>query len=151
MLRNYVDGLYEPASRQAKVMGLEDHGRAKNLAQWKNRVRESWSDIEFLEVQGEATIADVGEEREVTAVLRVGRLSPDDLVVQLAHGRVGANGEIVDPTLTEMKPTNNENGICSYVGSFATDTPGLYGFAARAAPRHQDLTNEMDLGLLVWA
>jgi starch phosphorylase len=151
MLRSYVDDLYEPASRQAKVMGLDDHGRAKNLAHWKERVRESWSDIEFLEVQGEATTADVGEEREVTALLRVGRLSPDDLVVQLAHGRVGANGEIIDPTLTEMKVTNNENGVCSYVGSFATDTPGLYGFAARAVPRHQDLTNDMDLGLLVWA
>jgi starch phosphorylase len=151
MLRNYVEDLYEPASRQAKVMSLEDHGRAKTLAQWKERVRESWSDIEFLEVQGETTTADVGEHREVTALLRVGRLSPEDLVLQLAHGRVGANGEIVDPTLTEMKVSSCEDGICSYVGSFDTETPGLYGFAVRAAPRHQDLTDEMDLGLLVWA
>ncbi len=152
MLRYYVDDLYEPASRQGKIMDLDGHGRAKELAQWKERIREFWGDVEFLEVGGEATTADVGEDRVVNALIRVGKLSTEDITVQLAHGRVGANGEITDPTIAEMKATHcDEEGVCAYTGAFATEAPGLYGFAVRAVPFHRDLTSPMDLGLLVWA
>ena len=152
MVRDYVDKLYEPASRQGKIMNMDGRTRARELSVWKERVRENWSDIEFLDVQGETTTADVGEDRVVTARLRVGRLTTDDITVQLAHGRVGANGEMVDPVVTEMKADHcDEQGICSYKGSFTTEAPGLYGFAARAVPNHRDLTSPMDMGLLVWA
>ncbi len=152
MLRDYVENLYEPASRQGKKMTMNAHERAKELAAWKARVLEFWDDVEFLEVHGETMTADVGENREVNALLRVGRLSPDDITVQLAHGRVGANGEITAPTVVEMKPDHcDEEGLCAYRGSFSTEAPGLYGFTVRAVPAHRDLTSPMDLGLLVWA
>ncbi|HWL64339.1 MAG TPA: alpha-glucan family phosphorylase, partial [Actinomycetota bacterium] len=152
MLRDYVENLYEPASRQSKVMNMEDHKRARDLAAWKARVRENWDGVEFLEVHGEETTADVGEPRMVDALLRVGHLTTDDITVQLCHGRVGANGEILEPTIIEMKAGEcDDQGLCSYQGSFATEAPGLYGLAVRAVPAHRDLSSPMDMGLLVWA
>jgi starch phosphorylase len=43
------------------------------------------------------------------------------------------------------------DGTCTFHGSFATDEAGLYGFAVRVVPRHPDLTNGMDLGVVTWA
>ncbi len=151
MVRDYVTDLYEPAAEQAKAMEGDGFARAKRLAQWKERLRDTWEDVRVIDVEGDVRAADVGESRDVTATIRLGRLGTEDIAVQLAHGRVGANGELVEPGLVNMQPDHCTDGTCSYRGSFTTDSPGLYGFSVRVVPSHEDLTNEMDMGLLVWA
>jgi starch phosphorylase len=151
MVRDYVDALYAPAAIQGRDLTADDFARAKALAEWKERVIEFWDDIRVIEVEGDVTAADVGAERNVGATIHVGRLSTDDLSVQLAHGRVGANNELISPQIEEMSPDYCEENTCTYRGSFATDEAGLYGFAVRVVPRHPDVTNGMDLGVVTWA
>ena len=43
------------------------------------------------------------------ATVQVGSLSTDDVSVQLAHGRVGGNGELSDPHILEMTADTCEN------------------------------------------
>jgi glycogen phosphorylase len=104
-----------------------------------------------IDVEGDVRAADLGESRDVTATIRLGRLGTEDISVQLAHGRVGANGELVDPDVIEMAADHCTDGTCSYRGTFTSRSPGLYGFSVRVVPSHSDLTNQMDLGLVVWA
>lgn len=151
MLRDYVEQLYEPASRQGRLMSEDGWGRARALNEWKKRLRETWEDVRVAEVDGSVTAADVGEEREVFALIRLGRLGTEDVAVELAHGRVGANGELSEPQISEMAVTSIEDGTCSYRGSFVTEAPGLYGYSVRVVPSHADLTNRMDMGLVAWA
>jgi starch phosphorylase len=132
-------------------MHADGFARARGLADWKRRVRESWSDVQVIDVDGDLTAAEVGEERHVAATIRVGRLSTDDLSVQLAHGRVGANNELITPRFAVMQSDYCEEGTCIYRGSFTTEEAGLYGYAVRVTPRHEDVTNALDLGLLTWA
>jgi starch phosphorylase len=151
MLREYVDKLYQPASGKARDLSARGYTRVRDLASWRARVREAWGDVQVIDVDGDMTEAGVGEERNVTARVRTGRLSTDDLAVQLSHGRVGANGELIDPTFTAMTPGDSEDGVCSFSGSFVAAKAGLYGFAVRVVPAHTDLTSEVDLGLVAWA
>ncbi|HJR46002.1 MAG TPA: alpha-glucan family phosphorylase [Actinomycetota bacterium] len=151
MVRDYVTELYEPAATQGAAMSSTGFARARALAEWKERIRDAWEDVRVIEVDGDARAADVGEGREVTATVRLGRLDTEDIAVQLAHGRVGANGELLEPSLVKMEPDHCTDGTCSYRGSFTTESPGLYGFSVRVVPHHEDLTNQMDLGLVVWA
>jgi glycogen phosphorylase len=151
MLRDYVEALYEPAALQRKEMTSDDFARSKGLAEWKARIKDGWDDVRVLDVEGEVTAAGVGEERTVAATVRVGQVSTDDISVQLAHGPVGANGELVDPVLIRMQDDYCEEGTCTYRGSFITERAGLYGFAVRVVPTHPDLVNELDLGLVAWA
>ena len=151
MVRDYVDALYTPAAEQGRKLQADSFTRARAVADWKQRVREFWTDVQVIDLDGDLTATGVGDERSVAATIRVGRLSTDDLSVQLAHGRVGANNELIDPRMVEMTADRCEEGTCTYWGSFTTDQAGLYGFAVRVAPRHEDLTNPLDLGLLTWA
>ena len=151
MVRDYVRLLYEPAARQGKDMAAGDFARARALAEWKVRVREAWDDVQVLEVEGDVTAADVGETRQVGARIRVGRLSTEDVSVQLAHALVGANGELVEPHVIRMEPDGCDDGVCTYRGSFTADAPGLYGFTVRVVPSHADLTQDLELGLVAWA
>src|SRR2546422_5254424 len=111
MVQDYVEALYEPSAAQAGAMEADGYARAREVAAWKARVRETWSDVEVINVEGDVTAAEVGEERQVAATVRLGRLSTDDVAVQLARGLVGANGEIVSPELTEMHAGPCTDGV----------------------------------------
>lgn len=151
MVRDYVDDLYVPAAEAARSMRHAGYERARALAAWKGRVRDAWERVQVVDVEGDVTAADVGIEREVAATVRLGDLSTDDISVQLAHGRVGANNELVDPEVTEMKADEIVEQTCVYRGRFTTEAAGLYGFTVRVIPSHPDLTNQMDLGLVTSA
>ena len=151
MVRDYVEELYEPSAKQSNAMRAEDFRRARELAAWKMRVHELWDQVAVIDVDGEVTAADLGDERKVAATVRVGSLTTDDISVELTHGLVGASGELMNPSFIEMAAESCSDGTCVYTGSFTAEATGLYGFAVRAIPAHEDLTNKMDLGLVAWA
>ncbi|MDQ3953606.1 MAG: alpha-glucan family phosphorylase [Actinomycetota bacterium] len=151
MVKDYVERLYMPAARHGSALMADGCARATALAAWKDRMRASWESVSILNVEGDATAADVGEQRSVSVTVRLGALSTDDVAVQLAHGRVGANGELVEPELIALQPGDSTDGTCVYTGAFRTGEPGLYGYAVRVIPSSEDLMSPMDLGLIAWA
>jgi starch phosphorylase len=151
MLRDYIENLYEPAAQQGREMEADGFARTRQLASWKASVREAWEEIDVLEVDGDVTPSDVGEERKVSATVHLGRLEASDVSVQLAHGNVGPRGELEETHLIEMRPEALEDGLCTYHGSFVTAAPGLYGFTVRVLPHHPDLIDPQDLGLVQWS
>ena len=151
MLTDYVTSLYEPAAGQGAEVAGQGWRKARDLEQWKKRIRGLWEDVRVADVEGEAVAAEVGEQREVSATIRLGRVATDDVAVQLAHGRVGSAGEILDPEVIEMQSSHCEEGTCSYRGTFTARTAGLYGYTVRVIPSHPDLTDRMEMGLMTWA
>src|SRR5918996_508175 len=151
MVRDYVEQLYDPAAKQSRELAGEGHRRARDLAAWKVRVEQAWPELRIFDVEGDVRPADVGERRQVTATVKLGSLSTDDIAVQLAHGRVGASGELTEPAFVRMQTGECDDGVCSFHGEFVTESPGLYGFAVRVVPSNPDVPNEMDLGLLTLA
>jgi starch phosphorylase len=150
MVSDYVEELYEPAAGRGKKMGENGFTPARALAEWKKKVRAAWDQVSVLNAEGEVTAAEVGDERSVAATVRLGPLSTEDVVVQLAHGRVGANGELIGASLVEMEAESCEDGICVYRGAFTTEEAGLYGFAVRVVPSNPDLIDSMEMGLVTW-
>ncbi|MGH2697917.1 MAG: alpha-glucan family phosphorylase, partial [Actinomycetota bacterium] len=151
MVRDYVTELYEPAAAQGEKMRAEGHEGARALARWKSRVRAAWAGVKILDVEGDVTAADVGNQRVVSAVVSLGDLDTSDVVVQLAHGPVGPNGELLDPRVVAMETDSLADGVAHYRGSFGAERAGLYGFAVRVLPAHEDLPNPVDVGLITWA
>jgi starch phosphorylase len=151
MVREYVERFYEPAGLLGKEMHEDGYARSRDLAAWKEKVRSEWDDVDVLDVEGDVLAADVGEQRSVVARVRCGRLGTEDISAQLAHGRVGGSGELIDPNIVEMSVTGVTDGICTYESSFKTHSAGLYGYAVRVVPSHPDLISTMDVGLVEWA
>ena len=151
MVRDYVQELYIPAGVQGRALTEGSYDRARALAAWKERVRSQWGEVRVIEIEGDVTAADVGAERQIAATVRLGSLTTDDVAVQLAHGRVGASNELIAPELVDMTADHCEHGTCTYRGSFPTNEAGLYGFTVRVIPRHPDVSNGMDLGVVTWA
>jgi len=151
MVEDYAEVLYEPAAGQARDLSANGFERARALAAWKAKVRAAWTDVKVIEVEGDGQAAEVGNERTVTAKVQLGRLDPNDVKVQLAHGQVGPNDELEEPAFVDMQPAGTDGEIHTYIGAFAARASGLYGFAVRVVPAHPDLCCEMDMGLVAWA
>jgi starch phosphorylase len=92
-VRDYVRELYAPSARTARTLNSDYHG-ARDLAEWKDRVRKAWPGVrvEHVESDGVGDQPQVGATIAVHAWIALGELSADDVEVQVVHGKTGWGG-----------------------------------------------------------
>ncbi|HVF31417.1 MAG TPA: alpha-glucan family phosphorylase, partial [Acidimicrobiales bacterium] len=148
MVRDYVEQLYEPIASQSDRLTASANERARALASWKARVQAGWEGVKIVSVDSGSAVTDLGTARQVEALVELGALQPGDVAVELLHGVVGPNDEIVAPTRITMDSTDGDG---RFTGSFGCETAGRYGFTVRVVPAHTDLTTPLELGAIAWA
>jgi starch phosphorylase len=149
MVRDYVLALYAPAYRSARALDGGFVG-ARELAAWKSRVRAAWSSVrvDHVEAAGIADAPEVGSTLEVRAFVSLGQLSPEDVEVQVVHGRVDEHDQIAGSSTVSMRHEEAyEGGRHRYVGTVALDRPGPFGYTARVVPHHRLVATPAELGL----
>jgi starch phosphorylase len=155
MVRDYTRQLYEPAARRVESLTASSYERARGLAHWKAKVSAAWPGVHVVTVDSEATPADLGAKRRVDAVVVLGSLDEGDVTVELAHGPVGADGELTGAAIAPMSPvgpvSGDDGAAVRYTATFACEHPGRYGFTVRVVPSHDDLASASEIGLAAWA
>ena len=98
MVREYVERLYLPAAHAGRESGASSFQSARALAEWKARVRAAWPAVHVAHVEsgGVDATPQVGEELHVRAFVELGELTPDDVAVELVHGRARAGDALSD-------------------------------------------------------
>jgi len=147
MVRDYVGQIYEPLAARAVALTADGYTRARGLAAWKERVRAAWSEVRITNVETEDTPTELGARRRVCADVELGRLTLDDVAVQLLHGPVGPDGELERATIVEMKAAGIDGQL---VGELSCDAAGRYGFTVRVVPHHPDLATFAEVGVVTW-
>jgi starch phosphorylase len=152
MVRDYTAELYEPTAGHGDALAADDHKRARALAAWKETVAADWAGVHVDHVEVESSVADLGTERSVEAVVSLGKLAPSDVQVQLIHGPAGQGAELASPTVVPMTPlAAADDDHLRYGGTFTCDTAGRYGVTVRIVPSHADLATPAELGRIAWA
>ena len=86
------------------------------------------------------------------ATVALGDLSPDDVAVELVHGRSAPTTSCTTRAPSTMGlVVRDHDGRWNYEASFACERPGRYGFTVRVVPAHPDLTTFAELGRVTWA
>jgi starch phosphorylase len=151
MVRDYTSQLYEPTAAAAEALRSDGSTRAKDLAAWKQRTRAEWGAVKITSVEAGDEPADLGTDRPVRVTVDLGGLDPDDVEVQLIHGRVAQHDELEATTVSFLACDDPTARPATYSGTMSCTTPGRYGFAVRALPTHRDLPTRVDLGIVTWA
>ena len=156
MVRDYFREMYEPIAAQSDALAEGGHARARELAAWKQRVTAAWPAVKVdVDPDPVVGLVDLGAEREVTAEVYLGSLSPDDVAVELLHGPVVAADELADAKMVRLErdgtgaPT--PAGVVRYRGRFSADQAGRHGYAVRVVPAHRDILVPVELGCVTWA
>jgi glycogen phosphorylase len=148
MVRDYVTQLYEPAAAGSVLLTADRAGAARDLAAWKAGVAEAWNRVSVRVVDDPSQVGSgaAGEPRRVVAAVDPGPLRLDELVAQIVHGPLAADGSF-DETRIEAV-TMHAEGDGRFSGTFTPGGSGRWGFSVRALPTHPALTSIFETGLV---
>ncbi len=150
MVEDYVQRLYMPAAASSRALNTTFEG-AKELAEWKARVRAQWPSVrvEHVESSGAGDSPQLGATLELRAFVALGTLEPADVDVQVVHGHVDDDDEIRDIRVGSLAVAESyENGRYSYEGVIDLERTGSFGYSVRVVPRHEQLASQAELGLV---
>lgn len=151
MVGEYVERLYVPAAASGRAATAAGYAGARDLAAWSERVRAAWAAVrvDHAESSGLSDSPQLGEVLHVGAYVSLGELSPEDVDVQVVHGRVTESDELVQTsTLSLAHAESLEDGRHAYAGELALGRTGAIGYTVRVLPRHPGLATPAELGLV---
>ena len=165
MIAEYTRKFYNPSVAKWRYLTADAMAAAKQLSTWKANLRKAWSGFQIQDVQVSVTNGQqdqplnsknthlkVGSRLDVRALVRLNGACPDDVSVQLYHGTVDAWGNISDgsPVQMDHEQKQGQDGEHWFAGSMACTRTGRQGLAVRILPKHSDLANPYEPGLILW-
>jgi starch phosphorylase len=150
MVSDYVRKLYTPAAVTGRRLNSDFQGAAE-LSAWKKKVKGAWPHVrvEHVKSSGVGDSPEVGATLTVRAFVSLGDLTPDDVEVQLQHGLIDDNDQLVAPeTVTLELAESYEAGRHRYDGTVRLGRSGAFGYTVRAIPRNELLASPAELGVV---
>jgi len=165
MVAEYTRRFYNLAAAKWRFLTAEAGARAKAFSSWKSNVREAWAEFAVKDVIMEVHNGDgnkklnpkqpelkVGSQLSVRALVKLGKASPNDVAVELYYGPVDNWENIHDGSSVRMEYERaaEEGGEHWFTGSMPCRKTGQHGVAVRVLPKHSDLVNPYEMGLILW-
>ncbi|MDR2422320.1 MAG: alpha-glucan family phosphorylase [Deltaproteobacteria bacterium] len=152
MVRDYFERFYRQCSNRYNHLISNNFQAAAEQAAWRHKLMTSWTDVAILELSGVAGEAKtVGESVDLSAKVRLGGLSPEDVTVEIYYGPMDHQGEFIDREITSMTPTGQDGGIWNYAAKIDCRQAGRFGYTARVTASREKLGNPFVMGLVAWA
>jgi len=152
MLIDYTANLYYPAAVRTTLMRDNDFAASKELAAWKEKMREHWDSIRFLKIDaGSMDGLSVKSTLNVRAEIYLDVIQPEDVEVQIYYGKLDIHGDIIDGVLLPMSfASRADSHKFYYEGIISNWESGLNGYTIRVIPQHPALGHPFEDGLVHW-
>jgi starch phosphorylase len=150
-VKDYTVELYGPAARAGWALNGPEYAGAKSLAAFKAKVRGAWSGVrvDHVESSGVSDSPQVGDRLHVRAFVSLGELSPDDVEVQVVHGRTSESDDLRDVETAPLTFAESyEGGRHRFEGDLMLSRTGAFGYTVRVLPHHSGMTSAPELGLV---
>ncbi|MCA9254768.1 MAG: hypothetical protein KDA33_03990, partial [Phycisphaerales bacterium] len=152
MVQEYASKLYVPTAERRSKLAADEFAGAKSLSHWKRDLAHEWGSVSIDAVNtddhGELS---VGAAITVRAKVRLGKINPEHVAVELYHGRVDSSDELVEGHSQIMECNQGESdGTYWFSGRIPCIRSGQHGYAIRIIPQHPDLPHRFDTGLIRW-
>ena len=147
MLRDYVQQLYVPVANGAQRLAADGYAAASRLAAWKSTVAGAWKDVSVTSLSASPNGGAPGRQLPVQAIVKLGSLTPDDVIVQALYGAPNAQGELEAPALGELTASEQRDGGWLFSGQIVLPA-GPLGLAIRVLPHTAELHDPRELGLV---
>ncbi|MCS7062837.1 MAG: alpha-glucan family phosphorylase [Methylacidiphilales bacterium] len=153
MVQDYCNQYYLVASRNGKKMAENNYSHARNLSQWKDRVRRAWHQVRAKEVTCHAHQNNqyimVGDGFTLEAKVYLGDLTPQEVLVEAYAQLTSGAGRAQQHRLEAVQTF--PDGWILYRGRVVALETGTYRLNVRVIPYHPDLVQKHELRLICWA
>ncbi len=165
VLFDYTRGLYQPAAEQYGKLARDGFAGARQLADWKQRVRQSWSRVSLRLLAEGSPELPRGERLRLKVAAGLNGLQPSDVRIEFVAQRLLPEADLGLPPLSPFghaaspglwHATFTATGEQESDGAavFALDAQpqecGQFATEVRIYPWHPLLTHPNELGLMKW-
>jgi starch phosphorylase len=154
MVQEYVNRLYLPAAAAESTISRAGYEPARELADWKRRIRDRWHTVEVVHVEsgGVDSTPQVGDSLHVRAMVAIGDLHPTDLKVEVVYGQAQDGDSMTKIQRRGLSFESREPGQPAvFAGVISLERPGSFGYNVRVVPSHPLLATPAELGLIAVA
>jgi len=95
----------------------------------------------------------VGAELKVGALVKLGKVRPEDVSVELYFGSTDSWGNIINGKSAAMECRKQQGNTADgywFDGVMLCENSGRQGLSVRIQPKHADMANPYELGLILW-
>ncbi|MCJ8329858.1 MAG: alpha-glucan family phosphorylase, partial [Lentisphaeria bacterium] len=152
MLSDYVSQCYQPAMQMKASLSADDFKAAKELASWRDQIRKHWDALSIERIEApENDFVYKGSSMEIKAWLKLGKIQPENIIVECYHGNSDRQFEIQNANRQSMEFVETEGNLSLFRTDLHCVMGGQYGFTVRVLPGHEHLTHEFLPGYIKWA
>jgi starch phosphorylase len=150
MLTEYTTKFYAPAAAQWGKFADENFTGARQLAEWKTRIRSAWPGVHLRHLNHMVTHIRYGEALRFEFAVQLNGLKPEDLTVEMVFTRPGktVSTKAKHYPLRHEKPL--EGGEALFSCELTPEQCGKTEYQVRAYPGHALLTHPFEMGLMLW-
>jgi glycogen phosphorylase len=151
MVGDYVQHLYAPAAGASRALAAGEFRAARELAEWKQRVRQAWHEVRIEHVEADGTEPSLGAVLDVRVTAALGSLTASDVAVEVVYGRPSEDDEIIEPCYVTLTPDESAQGpLTRFSGAVELGRPGPLGYTVRVLPSRPLLASRAELGLVAY-
>ncbi|WP_404361894.1 alpha-glucan family phosphorylase [Marinobacter sp.] len=151
MVMDYVTRFYQPASEQGGKLGANEGQSARELAEWKQRVRGAWPGVSLMMPECMDAKCRHGENVPLIVSANLNGMMPEDVRVEgLITPDCTGNSEPHAATRFLLEFERDNNGMMEFSGQMAPSYAGLQTLRLRMYPFHQALSHPLEMGLMAW-
>ena len=150
MLRDYVTKLYWPARQQRRKLEANGAEVARNLADWKHRVRSAWPGVSMeLMLQPPAHLFhDDKISLRVRAALN--GLQAEDVRLECLLGSDDVDGEFAVSQRVELEAVDTDEQYTNFAIEVLPAIAGMQYYKLRMYPYNEALSHPFELGFMIW-
>ncbi|MGY1681227.1 alpha-glucan family phosphorylase [Geodermatophilus sp. SYSU D01176] len=153
MVRDYVQQLYVPAARSSRAMAEGGYGAARTEAGWRARLLDHWSTVRVAHVEatGAGDTPEIGSTLALRAEVELPGLTPSDVQVQAAYGRVDDADGLHEVTTLPMAHEHTDGSRHWFTATLPLERTGAFGYTVRVLPHSEHLADPAELGVVASA
>ena len=152
MVHEYLQRFYVHASSRGRQMIERNYKTARDLAEWKRKVRAAWPHVALRTLGKPEPRVEFGNAMRFTVGVHIDRLVPEDIKVEL----------LLSPALPGLAAKHppeghafkadgvDEKGDHRFILDIAPELCGKLEYRIRAYPHHPALSHPFELGLMKW-
>lgn len=149
MVSEYARKFYAPAATHGRHYAEGDFAVARQVADWKARVRAAWPGVRLHRLDVPERRLTFGAALHLEIAVQLNGLAPADVTVEALFGRPGHRGGRVHhyPLHNAGQTTHGE---ALYTLELAPALCGKLEYRIRIFPTHASLIHKFETGLMVW-
>jgi starch phosphorylase len=152
MVGEYLHRFYAPAAMRGRQFFADGHALAKEVAAWKQRVRNSWHDVAIRSLSLPARDIPFGDPVRFEVGVRLPNLAPNDVAVELMlASSLKDRGR--PPRVFPFKPVGpiGDGPEHRFELQLAPELCGKLEYRIRVYPHKPALGHRFEMGLMKWA